>query len=747
MRLTDFGAAGNLRLLTQGSPAQCGIGSESQLTGLLSESLFTAKPTTAATCISSAFQETAVPLLRTTVQTTLTYCRVGSWQLSGLSVWHNAGLACISLFDWEHFGTKVSNLISSLANADSRKADIANSPQDCGSEPIVFWKTQQLNKIEGSRWLNFDFTGHTPALCGTGSGFTLTGLLVYCLSIYSHQWSAVCNNLFAHNFRLEQSFWTHCRVGSWQHLTGLSRNSKGVGSLADSPSGTSAWILLTTSWIGLLTQFYSVLGRSISNLCSLLYGLLLGETSPTHCRVGSCYLLPGQWEERSHSLLKIYIILIGAFVHWKIFHWLPWGSNSLHWLVSPRFHWLWRKISPHWQHCGTQDIHLGTISQRQPTLITLYKFFFAFGGLLLLAFLALEYFGQCFTSFRNRICNLFHWRKNWGVRQGSVRSLIHGGRSGPKSRHGATVRTWTRYLGFLYLFLLFFYNMWHWKGEGCDSAMGVTGAQFESPELTPQRAKLHGMQPQMCHGTTNWPETAPSQRTKVEKRSLKRAYRRSQHQGIAWYKGKPYSPSDFERMGCQSDLPAVTASLSPNLRKDWTRCNDLHSNKKRLNIWQWNCGGISSSRLDEVKAWLVLNHVDLAILVETRMTFDAQWSDQHWHILHSGEGPHRGKGIMVLISTRLSKAADIAWQFHESGRLTGATRPLDLVACYQHVFNRDKNRLQARQQWWETLEQVLTGIPNRQFGFGWRFQLFTSCITTSHGHINLHLARPGAHWT
>ena len=78
----------------------------------------------------------------------------------------------------------------------------------------------------------------------------------------------------------------------------------------------------------------------------------------------------------------------------------------------------------------------------------------------------------------------------------------------------------------------------------------------------------------------------------------------------------------------------------------------LHSNKRRLNIWQWNCGGISSSRLDEVKAWLVLNHVDLAILVETRMTF-AQWSDQHWHILHSGEGPNRGKGIMVLISNRL----------------------------------------------------------------------------------------------
>ena len=143
----------------------------------------------------------------------------------------------------------------------------------------------------------------------------------------------------------------------------------------------------------------------------------------------------------------------------------------------------------------------------------------------------------------------------------------------------------------------------------------------------------------------------------------------------------------------------------------------LHSNKRRLNIWQWNCGGISSSRLDEVKAWLVLNHVDLAILVETRMTF-AQWSDQHWHILHSGEGPNRGKGIMVLISNRLSKAADIAWQFHDSGRLvhvrlTGATRPLDLVACYQHVFNRDKNRLHARQQWWETLEHILTGIPNR----------------------------------
>jgi len=103
-------------------------------------------------------------------------------------------------------------------------------------------------------------------------------------------------------------------------------------------------------------------------------------------------------------------------------------------------------------------------------------------------------------------------------------------------------------------------------------------------------------------------------------------------------------------MGCRRPPdPVLDASLTKNLRTDWQKCNSHHSTKKRLSTWQWNCGGISSHRLDEVKAWLVMSHIDLAILVGTRMTFDATCTNHHWHILHSGEGEHRGKGIMILI--------------------------------------------------------------------------------------------------
>ena len=123
--------------------------------------------------------------------------------------------------------------------------------------------------------------------------------------------------------------------------------------------------------------------------------------------------------------------------------------------------------------------------------------------------------------------------------------------------------------------------------------------------------------------------------------------------------------------------------------------------------------------MDEVKAWLVLNCVDVGVILETRLTFDGQWSDQHWNILHSGEGEHRGKGIMIFISKRLCNMAQLRWQFHDSGRLVHVRiqvnpRPLDLVACYQHTYQATRTCQSARDRWWTKLEQVLNGLPNRE---------------------------------
>ena len=209
------------------------------------------------------------------------------------------------------------------------------------------------------------------------------------------------------------------------------------------------------------------------------------------------------------------------------------------------------------------------------------------------------------------------------------------------------------------------------------------------------------------------------QEDKVEKRSLKRAYKRAIAQGFAWYRGKCYSRAALEQMGCQLPVPKCkTQTLADGLYHDWHTCNQRHSSKRRLTIWQWNSGGLSAHRLDEVKAWLHLNCVQIAVLVETRWSFDAEWQDPQWHLLHSGAGPGRGKGILVMISKSVCPHSHISWQKHASGRLVHVRlqlmpRPIDLIACYQHTYQPSKSCLRQRELWWNLLEHVLHGIPNR----------------------------------
>jgi len=299
------------------------------------------------------------------------------------------------------------------------------------------------------------------------------------------------------------------------------------------------------------------------------------------------------------------------------------------------------------------------------------------------------------------------------------RQLPRRGKPGPKSRPGAT--HWKKTFSFLLcVFLLFMeYPMQHQWGEGSDSAMGITEVPHACTQTPLMGTKRHGMQPTLCISTSAGRETTNLGNNKVIKRSIRRAYRRSLHSGFAWYRGKHYSADEFAKMGCAlPEAPVTRGKLTMSQRQDWQRCNSLHSAKKRLTMWQWNCGGISASRLDEVKAWLVMSRIDIAVLLETRLTFDSNHSDTHWHILHSGEGAHRGKGIMFLVAKSLCKATDIAWQFHDSGRLVHlrlnvGPRPMDVVACYQHAYQSSPACLKAREQWWNLLESVLTNIPNR----------------------------------
>ena len=213
-------------------------------------------------------------------------------------------------------------------------------------------------------------------------------------------------------------------------------------------------------------------------------------------------------------------------------------------------------------------------------------------------------------------------------------------RSGPKSRYNSTkIKGW-HWLLFLPLIAMSLRSCW---GEGCNSATGVTEVPPGLNSHPFSGTKQRGKQPPVCNRTTCRPETDGKISSKVEKRSLHRAHRRACLTGSAWYRGRHYTKADFERMGCPPPTLPDSVDLTQPQRHDWQQCNRRHVTKGRLHFWQWNSGGLSTATMDEVKAWLVLNCVDVGVILETRLTFDAQWSDQHWNILHSGEGEHRGR--------------------------------------------------------------------------------------------------------
>lgn len=305
-----------------------------------------------------------------------------------------------------------------------------------------------------------------------------------------------------------------------------------------------------------------------------------------------------------------------------------------------------------------------------------------------------------------------------------------GSKPGPKSRRGLKISATAFSLGCSFsIALSWIFYMDTFSGhrsEGCGLAMETTEAppHWCSVLHNIQGAKPHGLQPQMCGGTPFRLGTA----SKVVKRSILRAHKRAIINGVAWYRGKAYTAEDFLRMGCPpvswppsmtiSDSQGhVTPAIPPQCISNWTSQNAGQAPSRRLKCWLWNCGGLAVQKLDEVLIWLDLHAIDLAVMVESRWTFDGEWQDATWNFVHSGAGAHRGKGILVLVRKSLCAGHQITWQHYAPGRLLHvrlnfSSRPIDVLACYQHTFAGPQS-LPDRDKWWTLLENTLQGLPKR----------------------------------
>ena len=284
---------------------------------------------------------------------------------------------------------------------------------------------------------------------------------------------------------------------------------------------------------------------------------------------------------------------------------------------------------------------------------------------------------------------------------------------GPKSGHIWRSRPVRCFLiGFLLVFIM--HPSARYGGEGSGSVMGVTETSVLHSDqifLSSSDVKPHDTRPPACSAVQS------QSLTSVQKRSLKRAHRRACSQGIAWYKGRLYKPEDFFFMPAPAMSQASdTGQFSP--QKANPMCHKIHGSKSRVTCMQWNIGGLSNHRLDELKTWLAHNSIQVVTLLETRWQFTGEWVDADWIHVHSGSQTSKGMGILTMVSKRLCNATDLRWNEIVVGRLVHLRLPskgrsFDLLCGYQHVDKRSPQCMQLREQWWRQLDTTLQQLPHR----------------------------------
>lgn len=166
-------------------------------------------------------------------------------------------------------------------------------------------------------------------------------------------------------------------------------------------------------------------------------------------------------------------------------------------------------------------------------------------------------------------------------------------------------------------------------------------------------------------------------------------------------------PSDFAQV---PEAPVTTAPASTA-----QPLTGSHVPSKRLKLFSWNAGGLSTERYWELLRWLEIHTFDVVILQESRWAYDAEWQLDKWTAIHSAGTKRRSAGLLVLISkafckTSMIRLADIIPGRLLHIRLESSKRSIDLIARYQRVDDRTPASKDGRATFWDTLDSTLHGL-------------------------------------
>ena len=195
----------------------------------------------------------------------------------------------------------------------------------------------------------------------------------------------------------------------------------------------------------------------------------------------------------------------------------------------------------------------------------------------------------------------------------------------------------------------------------------------------------------------------------IEKRSLKRALRRADRDGVATYRGRRllhWTPT-FEPQFHQQPKEMITRSI------------------ERIRVVEWNCGGLSQEIQLQWFAWLKQDpSIGIFVLAETHWSFSGDYEANGWVLVHSGLDGKRGSGVLIGVRADLTDRASLKWDVLEPGRLLHvrcivARQQFDSLGLYQHALawtaqEQQDALMQKRSRIWKQLDAALAGFPFRR---------------------------------
>ena len=141
--------------------------------------------------------------------------------------------------------------------------------------------------------------------------------------------------------------------------------------------------------------------------------------------------------------------------------------------------------------------------------------------------------------------------------------------------------------------------------------------------------------------------------TKSVKRAFKRAQARALVSGSTMYRGQSHSLASLAVRYQGSRPPAARTSS-----------HFCHANGSTLSVLTWNCGGLYSSRWQELMSWLCSQDASLpdspeiVIIQETHWSHSSEFRSGTWLCIHSGSCSQEG-GVLIMVHQRLASKASL----------------------------------------------------------------------------------------